>query len=74
MIQTAVLIETLVQLGATVRWSSCNIFSTQDRGVGDRRERYSGLRLEGRERGGVRVVHRANPARPGRLDAEHGAR
>jgi adenosylhomocysteinase len=30
MIQTAVLIETLVQLGATVRWSSCNIFSTQD--------------------------------------------
>ncbi len=29
-IQTAVLIETLVALGATVRWSSCNIFSTQD--------------------------------------------
>jgi len=29
-IQTAVLIETLIQLGATVRWSSCNIFSTQD--------------------------------------------
>jgi len=29
-IQTAVLIETLVQLGATVRWASCNIFSTQD--------------------------------------------
>ncbi len=29
-IQTAVLIETLVDLGATVRWSSCNIFSTQD--------------------------------------------
>ena len=29
-IQTAVLIETLVELGATVRWSSCNIFSTQD--------------------------------------------
>ncbi|HUJ75265.1 MAG TPA: adenosylhomocysteinase, partial [bacterium] len=28
--QTAVLIETLVQLGAQVRWSSCNIFSTQD--------------------------------------------
>ena len=30
MIQTAVLIETLTALGATVRWSSCNIFSTQD--------------------------------------------
>ncbi len=29
-IQTAVLIETLVELGAEVRWTSCNIFSTQD--------------------------------------------
>ena len=29
-IQTAVLIETLIDLGATVRWSSCNIYSTQD--------------------------------------------
>src|SRR6476619_3847159 len=29
-IQTAVLIETLVALGANVRWASCNIFSTQD--------------------------------------------
>ncbi len=29
-IQTAVLIETLAALGATIRWSSCNIFSTQD--------------------------------------------
>jgi adenosylhomocysteinase len=29
-IQTAVLIETLQALGAEVRWSSCNIFSTQD--------------------------------------------
>src|SRR5215213_11018786 len=29
-IQTAVLIETLVALGAAVRWASCNIFSTQD--------------------------------------------
>ena len=29
-IQTAVLIETLVELGAEVTWSSCNIFSTQD--------------------------------------------
>ena len=29
-IQTAVLIETLVELGAQVSWSSCNIFSTQD--------------------------------------------
>src|SRR6266705_706632 len=29
-IQTAMLIETLVDLGASVRWASCNIFSTQD--------------------------------------------
>jgi len=29
-IETAILIETLVQLGASVRWASCNIFSTQD--------------------------------------------
>jgi len=29
-IQTAVLIETLIELGATIRWASCNIFSTQD--------------------------------------------
>ena len=29
-VQTAVLIETLVKLGASVRWASCNIFSTQD--------------------------------------------
>src|SRR5512141_3454739 len=29
-IQTAVLMETLVHLGAEIRWSSCNIFSTQD--------------------------------------------
>ena len=29
-IQTAVLIETLIELGAKIRWASCNIFSTQD--------------------------------------------
>ena len=29
-VQTAILIETLVELGADVRWASCNIFSTQD--------------------------------------------
>ncbi|MDQ1419330.1 MAG: adenosylhomocysteinase, partial [Acidimicrobiaceae bacterium] len=29
-IQTAVLIETLIALGAEIRWASCNIFSTQD--------------------------------------------
>ena len=29
-IQTAVLIETLIELGAEIRWASCNIYSTQD--------------------------------------------
>ena len=29
-VETAILIETLVELGADVRWASCNIFSTQD--------------------------------------------
>src|SRR5262245_16326835 len=29
-IETAILIETLIELGASVRWASCNIFSTQD--------------------------------------------
>ncbi|HEY4998264.1 MAG TPA: adenosylhomocysteinase, partial [Usitatibacter sp.] len=33
-IQTAVLIETLEELGAEVRWASCNIFSTQDHAAG----------------------------------------
>src|SRR4026209_1542060 len=35
-VQTAVLIETLVDLGADVRWVSCNIFSTQDHAAAGR--------------------------------------
>ena len=38
-IQTAVLIETLIDLGAEVRWSSCNIFSTQDHAAAARAAR-----------------------------------
>ena len=60
-IQTAVLIETLKALGASVRWSSCNIFSTQDQAAAAiAARRRPGLRLEGRDRGGIRVVHRAD--------------
>ena len=69
-IQTAVLIETLVELGAEVRWASCNIFSTQDHAaaavvVGPARHAgrsagRAGLRLEGRDARGVLVVHRAD--------------
>ena len=66
-IQTAVLIETLIALGAEVRWARCNIFSTQDHAaaavaVGPRDPedpRRPGVRLEGRDAGGVLVVHRA---------------
>ena len=59
-IQTAVLIETLNELGADVRWVSCNIFSTQDHAAaavvvgrpGNRRHRegpegHAGVRVEG---------------------------
>ena len=68
-VQTAVLIETLVDLGADVRWVSCNIFSTQDHaaaavvvgpnGTPDEPAGHAGLRLEGRDARGVLVVHRA---------------
>ncbi len=62
-VQTAVLIETLVALGAEVRWASCNIFSTQDHaaaavvvgpdGTPDDPQRRPGVRLEGRDARGV---------------------
>ena len=71
-IQTAVLIETLTALGAEVRWCSCNIFSTQDHaaaavavgpeGTPEEPAGRSGVRLEGRDAGGVLVVHRAGAA------------
>ena len=49
-IQTAVLIETLKELGADVRWASCNIFSTQDHAAAAiAKSGHAGLRLEGRD-------------------------
>ena len=83
-IQTAVLIETLVALGAEVRWASCNIFSTQDHaaaavavgptGTVDEPGRRPGLRLEGRDAGGVLVVHPADPALARRQVRQHDPR
>ena len=74
-IQTAVLIETLVALGAEVRWCSCNIFSTQDHAAAAIAEAgVPGLRLEGRDARGVLVVHRAGAALAGRRRAEHDPR
>ena len=63
-IQTAVLIETLIALGAEVRWSSCNIFSTQDQAAAAIAA--AGIPVfawKGMTRGGVLVVHRADRAR-----------
>ena len=69
-VQTAVLIETLVALGAEVRWASCNIFSTQDHaaaatvvgphGTPGGAQGRPDLRLEGRDARGVLVGRRAD--------------
>ena len=57
-IQTAVLIETLLELGASVRWASCNIFSTQDHAAAAiARAGVPGLRLERRDAGGILGLH-----------------
>jgi adenosylhomocysteinase len=76
-IQTAVLIETLLELGAEVRWSSCNIFSTQDHAAAAIAA--AGIPVfawknEGHEREGVRLVHRADPQVPRRPAPEHDPR
>ena len=66
-IQTAVLIETLVDLGADVRWASCNIFSTQDHAAAAiAAARNPGLRLEGRDPRRILVVHLAGAGQSGR--------
>ena len=78
--QTAVLIETLADLGADVRWVSCNIFSTQDHaaaavvvgrpetgGTVDASEGHAGVRVEGRDARRVLVVHERSARLAGRL-------
>ena len=84
-IQTAVLIETLVALGADVRWVSCNIFSTQDHaaaavvvgrpetgGTVENPKGIAGVRVEGRDARRILVVHgrSARVARRHRPDAD----
>jgi len=79
-VQTAVLIETLIDLGAAVRWVSCNIFQhpgfrrrgRRHRPHRHRREsrRRRSLRLEGRNPARILVVHRAGPALPRRRRAQ----
>ena len=83
-VQTAVLIETLVELGADVRWVSCNIFSTQDHaaaavavgkdGTVAHPRGIAGVRVEGRDARGVLVVHRPGADVARRLRTESPAR
>ena len=81
-IQTAVLIETLVALGAEVRWASLqHLLHAGPRRRRDRRRpdgrrdrRAPGLRLEGRDARGVLVVHRAGAHLAGRRGPEHDPR
>jgi len=53
-IETAVLIETLKELGADVRWASCNIFSTQDHAAAAIAE--TGIPVYAWERGNIRAI------------------
>ena len=83
-IQTAVLIETLVALGARVRWASCNIFSTQDHaaaavvvgphGTADAPSGVPVYAWKGETPSGVLVVHRADPALARRWWSQHDPR
>ena len=58
-IQTAVLIETLVELGAEVRWAICNIFSTQDHAAAAIAARsIPGVRDQGRDARGLLELRR----------------
>ena len=70
-IQTAVLIETLADLGADVRWVSCNIFSTQDHAAAAVVVGRSGNR---RHRRRTRAASRCSPGRARRSTSTGGAR
>ena len=74
-IQTAVLIETLTALGAEVRWSSCNIFSTQDHAAAAIAA--TGVPVfawKGETEEELLVVHRADHRGAERLAPEHDPR
>jgi hypothetical protein len=74
-IQTAVLIETLQALGAEVRWASCNVFSTQDHAAAAIAAGGTpGVRLQGREPGGILGVHPPHLRMERRRHAEHDPR
>ena len=66
-IQTAVLIETLTDLGANVRWASCNIFSTQDHAAAAiAKDGIAVFAWKGEIVGGLLAVHVSGDFTPGR--------
>ena len=74
-VQTAVLIETLLDLGAEVRWASCNIFSTQDHAAAAIAARGTPVYAwKGETLRGVLVVHRTGAHLAGRPGPEHDRR
>ena len=74
-IQTAVLIETLVALGAEVRWASCNIFSTQDHAASAiAARRHPGLRAQGRDARRILGFRRPHLRMAERRDRQHDPR
>ncbi len=73
--QTAVLIETLVELGAHVRWCSLQHFlHAGSRRSRDRESRRAGLRVERRDARGILVVHQPGDFVPGRQRSAAGRR
>ena len=73
-IQTGVLIETLVALGAEVRWSSCNIFSTQDPAAAAIAAGIPVFAWKGETERSTSGLHRADHPKDGQpLGRQHGA-
>jgi len=66
-IQTAMLIETLRELGADLRWASCNIFSTQDHAAAAIAKKGSRQFLRGREKHSKNTGGALNKPSPGRM-------
>ena len=72
--QTAVLIETLMALGAEVRWTSANPMSTHNPAAAAlaKHARRAGVRMEGHLARGPRLVHRPGAQRAGVVAPQHG--
>ncbi len=74
-IQTAVLIETLIELGAEVRWASCNIFSTQDHAAAAiANQGIPVFAHQGRNAGGILGIHPSHHGMGRWWHSEHDSR